>query len=67
MEYKFGIIILLFLIYSITDLTIKSRYTRKRLKSKRHKGDNNKNDAIKVALKNNPESEAINSDWTFKL
>ncbi len=28
---------------------------------------NNKNDAIQVALKNNPDSEAINSDWTFKL
>ena len=28
---------------------------------------NNKYDAIKVALKNNPDSEAINSDWTFKL
>ena len=28
---------------------------------------NNKNDAIKVALKNNPNSEVINSDWTFKL
>ena len=28
---------------------------------------NNKNDAIKVALKNNPDSEAINADWTFKL
>ena len=28
---------------------------------------NNKADAIKVALKNNPDSEAINSDWTFKL
>ena len=28
---------------------------------------NNKDDAIKVALKNNPNSEAINSDWTFKL
>ena len=28
---------------------------------------NNKNDAINVALKNNPDSEAINSDWTFKL
>ena len=28
---------------------------------------NNKNDAIKVALKNNPDSEAINSNWTFKL
>ena len=28
---------------------------------------NNKHDAIKVALKNNPESEAIKSDWTFKI
>ena len=28
---------------------------------------NNKYDAIKVALKNNPDSKAINSDWTFKL
>ena len=28
---------------------------------------NNKHDAIKVALKNNPNSEAINSNWTFKL
>tara|TARA_Y100001978_G_scaffold65650_1_gene58793 strand:- start:129 stop:275 length:147 start_codon:yes stop_codon:yes gene_type:complete len=28
---------------------------------------NNKHDAIKVALLNNPDSEAINSDWTFKL
>ena len=28
---------------------------------------NNKQDAIKVALKNNPNTEAINSDWTFKL
>ena len=28
---------------------------------------NNKNDAIKVALKNNPNAEAIKSDWTFKL
>ena len=28
---------------------------------------NNKHDAIKVALKNNPDSEAIDSDWTFKL
>ena len=27
----------------------------------------NKHDAIKVALKNNPDSEAIDSDWTFKL
>ena len=28
---------------------------------------NNKQEAIKVALKNNPDSEVINSDWTFKL
>ena len=28
---------------------------------------NNKKDAIKVALKNNPEAEVIHSDWTFKL
>ena len=28
---------------------------------------NNKKEAMKVALKNNPEAEAINSDWTFKL
>tara|TARA_Y100000589_G_scaffold207458_1_gene195655 strand:- start:105 stop:251 length:147 start_codon:yes stop_codon:yes gene_type:complete len=28
---------------------------------------NNKDDAIKVALKNNPDCDAINSDWTFKL
>ena len=28
---------------------------------------NNKDDAIKVDLKNNPDSEAINSNWTFKL
>ena len=28
---------------------------------------NNKKDAIKVALKNNPGAEAINSNWTFKL
>ena len=28
---------------------------------------NNKQDAINVALKNNPDSEVINSDWTFKL
>ncbi len=28
---------------------------------------NNKKDAIRIALKNNPDSEAINSDWTFKL
>tara|TARA_Y100001933_G_scaffold180041_1_gene178540 strand:+ start:265 stop:585 length:321 start_codon:yes stop_codon:yes gene_type:complete len=28
---------------------------------------NNKDDAIKVALKNNPNSEVINSNWTFKI
>tara|TARA_Y100000589_G_C26847361_1_gene504479 strand:- start:284 stop:430 length:147 start_codon:yes stop_codon:yes gene_type:complete len=28
---------------------------------------NNKQEAIKIALKNNPDSEAIDSDWTFKL
>tara|TARA_B100000614_G_C14153023_1_gene329308 strand:+ start:388 stop:534 length:147 start_codon:yes stop_codon:yes gene_type:complete len=28
---------------------------------------NNKHEAIKVALKNNPDSEVTNSDWTFKL
>ena len=27
----------------------------------------NKKEAIEKALKNNPEAEAINSDWTFKL
>ena len=28
---------------------------------------NNKKEAIKVALKNNPEAKVIDSDWTFKL
>ena len=28
---------------------------------------NNRHDAIKVALKNNPDSEVIASDWTFKF
>ena len=28
---------------------------------------NNKKEAIKVALKNNPEAQALNSDWTFKI
>ena len=27
---------------------------------------NNKKDAIEVALRNNPEAEVLNSDWTFK-
>ena len=28
---------------------------------------NNKKEAMEVALKNNPEAEAIGSDWTFKI
>ena len=28
---------------------------------------NNKKEAREVALKNNPESQALNSDWTFKI
>jgi len=28
---------------------------------------NNKKEALEVALKNNPEAQAINSDWTFKI
>ena len=28
---------------------------------------NNKKDAKKVALKNNPEAEVLDTDWTFKL
>ena len=28
---------------------------------------NNKKEAIQVALKNNPEAQALNSDWTFKI
>ena len=37
MKYPIGIFILLFSIYSITDLAIKARYTRKRLTSEKHK------------------------------
>ena len=37
MKYPIGILILLFSIYSITDLAIKARYTRKRLTSEKHK------------------------------
>ena len=37
MEYPIGLIILLFGIYSITDLSIKARYTRKSLLSDKHK------------------------------
>ena len=28
---------------------------------------NNKKEAMLVALKNNPEAEVLNSDWTFKI
>ena len=37
MKYPVGILILLFSIYSITDLAIKARYTRKRLTIEKHK------------------------------
>ena len=37
MKYPIGIFILLFSIYSITDLAIKARYTRKRLTIEKHK------------------------------
>ena len=28
---------------------------------------NNKKEAIQVALKNNPDAQALNSEWTFKI
>ena len=28
---------------------------------------NNKKEAMKLALKNNPEAQGLNSDWTFKI
>ena len=28
---------------------------------------NNRKEAMEVALKNNPEAEVLNSDWTFKI
>ena len=28
---------------------------------------NNKKEDMEVALKNNPEAQALNSDWTFKI
>ena len=28
---------------------------------------NNKKEAMQVALKNNPDAQALNSDWTFKI
>ena len=36
MKYPIGVLILLFSIYSVTDLAIKTRYTRKRLTSEKH-------------------------------
>ena len=37
MKYPLGIFILLFIIYSITDLSIKARYTKNKLASEKHK------------------------------
>jgi len=37
MKYFIGIIILLFGIYIITDLALKTRYTRKRLSKRKNK------------------------------
>ena len=34
MRYSIGILLLIFAIYAITDLAIKTRYTRKRLSTK---------------------------------
>ena len=28
---------------------------------------NNKKEAMEVALKNNPDAQTLNSDWTFKI
>ena len=28
---------------------------------------NNRKEAMEVALKNNPEAQALNSDWVFKI
>ena len=28
---------------------------------------NNRKEAMEVALRNNPEAQALNSDWTFKI
>ena len=41
MKYPIGILILLISIYSITDLAIKLRYTRKRLTSDKHRRKQN--------------------------
>ena len=34
MRYSIGILLLIFTIYAITDLVVKTRYTRKRLSTK---------------------------------
>ena len=41
MKYSIGLFILLVGIYAITDLAIKTRYTRKRLKKIKHNKINN--------------------------
>ena len=42
MKYPIGLLILLIGIYAITDLAIKTRYTRKRLKNIKHNKSINK-------------------------
>jgi len=42
MKYPIGLLILLVGIYAITDLAIKTRYTRKRLKNIKHNKSINK-------------------------
>ena len=44
MKYPIGILILLVGIYAITDLAIKTRYTRKRLKPLKNNKSMNRND-----------------------
>ena len=42
MQYPIGLLILIVGIYAITDLAIKTRYTRKRLKPTKKKKSHNK-------------------------
>ncbi len=42
MKYPIGLLILIFGIYALTDLAIKTRYTRKRLSCEKHKRKQNK-------------------------
>ena len=42
MKYPIGLLILIVGIYAITDLSIKTRYTRKRLKNIKHNKSFNK-------------------------